>query len=42
MFQNQGFDVEDYKYLKETVGNVVERVKQFVELELTNQNGGGI
>ena len=33
MFENMGFDVEDYKYMKETIGNAVERIKEFCELE---------
>lgn len=40
MFENMGFDAEDYRNMKEAIGTAVEKVKQFVELELSHQNGG--
>ena len=33
MFENMGFDVEDYKYMKGVIVNAVERVKEFAQLE---------
>jgi hypothetical protein len=33
MFENMGFDVEDYKYMKEAIGNAVERIEEFMGLE---------
>lgn len=34
MFESQGFDESDYRYMKETVENAINRVKQFAELEI--------
>ena len=33
MFENMGFDVEDYKYMKNEVGKIVERINEFLTLE---------
>ena len=33
MFESMGFDVEDYKYMKNEVGKIVERIEEFMGLE---------
>lgn len=33
MFENMGFDVEDYKYMKNVIAEAGQKIKEFCQLE---------